>query len=85
MWRHILPNVFQPVVVLLAIGIGSAILAEAALSFLGVGVTPPDVVARPDDQRVADFFASAPHLLIFPGLAVIAHGAGVPAGGRRPP
>jgi ABC-type dipeptide/oligopeptide/nickel transport system permease subunit len=40
-WRHVMPNVFQPVIVLMAVGIGMAILAEAALSFLGVGVKAP--------------------------------------------
>jgi ABC-type dipeptide/oligopeptide/nickel transport system permease subunit len=70
MFRHILPNVFQPVVVLAAVGVGSAILAEAALSFLGVGVKAPApslglMISESESQ-----FASAPHLLIFPGLAI---------------
>ncbi len=71
-WRHILPNVFQPVVVLLAIGIGSAILAEAALSFLGVGVTSPTASLGLMINESQPFFSSAPYLLIFPGLAVVA-------------
>lgn len=71
MWRHILPNVFQPVIVLVAVGVGSAILAEAALSFLGVGIQPP---APSLGRMIADsqsHFAAAPYLLIFPGLAII--------------
>jgi peptide/nickel transport system permease protein len=71
-WRHVLPNVFQPVVVLLAIGIGSAILAEAALSFLGVGVVPPTASLGLMISESQTYFGSAPHLLIFPGLAVVA-------------
>ena len=54
MWRHILPNVIQPIIVLVAVGIGSAVLAEAALSFLGVGVQEPDAVAGPDDRPVPE-------------------------------
>ena len=71
MWRHILPNVFQPVIVLVAVGVGSAILAEAALSFLGVGIQPPEPSLG---RMIADsqsHFATAPYLLIFPGLAII--------------
>jgi ABC-type dipeptide/oligopeptide/nickel transport system permease subunit len=71
-WRHILPNVFQPVVVLLAIGIGSAILGEAALSFLGVGVIPPTASLGLMIAESQPFFSTAPYLLIFPGLAVMA-------------
>ena len=61
-WRHILPNVFQPVVVLLAIGIGSAILAEAALSFLGVGVTEPTASLGLMINESQPFFSSAPSI-----------------------
>jgi ABC-type dipeptide/oligopeptide/nickel transport system permease subunit len=69
--RHILPNVFQPVVVLIAVGIGSAILAEAALSFLGVGVQDPDPsLGKMIDDAQSRFIAS-PTLLIFPSVATI--------------
>ncbi|MCU1499410.1 MAG: binding-protein-dependent transport system inner rane component [Acidimicrobiales bacterium] len=70
-WRHVMPNVFQPVVVLVAIGIGSAILAEAALSFLGVGVAPPAASLGLMINDSQAFFSEAPHLLLFPGLAII--------------
>ncbi|MCU1355416.1 MAG: ABC-type dipeptide/oligopeptide/nickel transport system, permease component [Acidimicrobiales bacterium] len=70
-WRHVLPNVFQPVVVLAAIGIGSAILAEAALSYLGVGIIPPTPSLGNMISQSQSFFGDAPHLLIFPGLAII--------------
>ena len=70
MARHILPNVFQPVVVLAAVGVGSAILAEAALSFLGVGVKKPAPSLGLMISESQSQFASAPHLLIFPGLAI---------------
>lgn len=71
MWRHILPNAIQPVVVLMAIGIGSAILAEAALSFLGVGIQPPEPSLGKMIADSQSFFAEAPHLLYFPGLAIV--------------
>ncbi|MCB1284885.1 MAG: ABC transporter permease [Microthrixaceae bacterium] len=71
MMRHILPNVLQPVVVLLTIGIGSAILAEAALSFLGVGVQPPQQSLGLMINNSKAFFSDAPYLLLFPGLAIV--------------
>ena len=70
-WRHVLPNVFQPVVVLVAVGIGSAILAEAALSFLNVGPVPPTASLGLMISNANNFFGEAPHLLIFPGLAIV--------------
>jgi peptide/nickel transport system permease protein len=69
-WRHILPNVIQPVIVLVAVGVGSAILAEAALSFLGVGVQEPTASLGLMISRSRSFFSSAPHLLLFPGIAI---------------
>ena len=68
MWRHILPNAFQPVIVYGTIAVGGVILAEAALSFLGVGVqrpTPSLGLMVADGQRN---FVNSPHLLFFPGV-----------------
>ena len=70
MFRHILPNVFQPVVVLAAVGVGGAILAEAALSYLGVGVKAPAPSLGLMISESQSSFSTAPHLLIFPGLAI---------------
>jgi len=70
-WRHVLPNVFQPVIVLVAVGIGSAILAEAALSYLGVGLKAPAPSLGLMISEAQSAFAQSPHLLIFPGLAII--------------
>jgi peptide/nickel transport system permease protein len=67
--RHILPNSIQPVIVLMAIGIGSAILAEAALSFLGVGVAPPAPSWGLMISESRGFLSTSPHLLFFPALA----------------
>jgi len=71
MLRHILPNVLQPVVVLMAIGVGSAILSEAALSFLGVGVKPPNPSLGLMVSDAQSFLSSAPYLFFFPGIAII--------------
>ena len=70
MFRHILPNVFQPVVVLAAVGVGSAILAEAALSYLGVGVKPPAPSLGLMIAESQSSFTTSPHLLFFPGIAI---------------
>lgn len=70
-WRHILPNVVQPIIVLVAVGIGSAVLAEAALSFLGVGVQEPTPSLGLMISRSRSFFSTTPGLLLFPGFAIV--------------
>jgi peptide/nickel transport system permease protein len=69
--RHILPNIIQPVVVQAAIGMAGAILAEATMSFLGLGVPPPTASwgAMLNDGRAHLF--DAPHLVLFPALAIM--------------
>lgn len=69
--RHILPNIIQPVIVQAAIGMAGAILAEATMSFLGLGVPPPTASwgAMLNDGRAHLF--DAPHLVIFPAIAVM--------------
>lgn len=69
--RHILPNIIQPVVVQAAIGMAGAILAEATMSFLGLGVPPPTASwgAMLNDGR--GYLFSAPHLVLFPAVAVM--------------
>src|SRR6516162_4028076 len=69
--RHILPNIIQPVLVQAAIGMAGAILAEATMSFLGLGVPPPTASwgAMLNDGRGHLF--DAPHLVIFPAIAVM--------------
>lgn len=71
MVRHILPNVFQPVVVLMAVGVGAAILSEAALSFLGVGIQPPEPSLGLMINDARSFLGSDPYLLFFPGFAIV--------------
>jgi len=69
--RHILPNIIQPVIVQAAIGMAGAILAEATMSFLGLGVPPPTASwgAMLNDARAHLF--GAPHLVLFPAVAVM--------------
>jgi peptide/nickel transport system permease protein len=69
--RHILPNIIQPVIVQAAIGMAGAILAEATMSFLGLGVPPPTASwgGMLNDARAHLF--DAPHLVLFPAIAVM--------------
>jgi peptide/nickel transport system permease protein len=69
--RHIFPNMIQPVIVQGAIGMAGAILAEATMSFLGLGVPPPTASwgSMLNDGRSHLF--DAPHLVLFPALAVM--------------
>lgn len=70
LWRHILPNCISPILIYASLSIATAISAEAALSFLGLGIQPP----RPswgmmlaEGQR---FMFDAPWLATFPGIAI---------------
>jgi peptide/nickel transport system permease protein len=69
--HHILPNIIQPVVVQAAIGMAGAILAEATMSFLGLGVPPPTASwgTMLNDGRAHLF--DSPHLVLFPAAAVM--------------
>ena len=69
--RHILPNIAQPVIVQAAIGMAGAVLAEATLSFLGLGVPPPSASwgSMLNDARAHLF--DAPYLAAFPAAAVM--------------
>jgi len=68
---HILPNIIQPVIVQAAIGMAAAILAEATISFLGLGVPPPAASwgSMLNDARAHLF--DSPHLVLFPAAAVM--------------
>jgi peptide/nickel transport system permease protein len=71
MLRHILPNVAAPIIVLLTALLSYAILAEAALSYLGLGAPPPTPSWGADLSGTArDYFTYAPWLAIFPGVAI---------------
>lgn len=68
--RYILPNAIQPVIVYATIFVGTAVLSEAALSFLSVGVSEPTAawgLMVADGRR---YLVSSPHMLFFPGAAI---------------
>src|SRR2546427_7671801 len=69
--RHILPNIIQPVLVQASIGMAGAILAEASLSFLGLGIAPPAPSwgSMLNDGR--NHLFDAPHMVIFPSIALV--------------
>ncbi|SFS18414.1 peptide/nickel transport system permease protein [Granulicella pectinivorans] len=69
--RHILPNILQPLIVQAAIGMAGAVLAEATLSFLGLGIPAPAASwgAMLNDGRSHLF--ESPHLVFFPAMAVM--------------
>lgn len=70
MWRHILPNVVPPVVVLASLQIGGLILSLAALGFFGLGVTPPTPEWGSMINQSRLFLQTSPALMIWPGLAI---------------
>lgn len=70
LWRHILPNGITPVIIYASTGAATAILAEASLSYLGLGTQPP----HPSWGRMLEearlFMDRAPWMAVFPGLAI---------------
>ncbi|OLB52613.1 MAG: ABC transporter permease [Candidatus Rokubacteria bacterium 13_2_20CM_2_70_11] len=70
-FRHILPNTVGPFIVLCTAQLGSAILVEATLSFLGLGVPEPyPSWGRMLSVSAAEYAQKAPHLVLFPGVAI---------------
>ena len=69
--RHILPNSIAPVVVYATMGIGSAVISEAALSFLGLGIQPPTPSWGLMLAEAQIYLTVAPWLVFFPGLAIL--------------
>ena len=69
--RHVLPNTLAPLIVLATAQLGSTILVEAALSFLGLGVPEPHPSwGRMLSESAAEYVRTAPWLVIFPGAAI---------------
>lgn len=68
--RHVLPNVLGPVIVIASLSVGGVIILEAALSFLGLGVTPPTPSwgGMLSDGRA--YMRAYPHIAIYPGVAI---------------
>ena len=70
-FRHVLPNTLAPLIVLFTAQLGAAILVEASLSFLGLGVPEPHPSwGRMLSESAAEYVRVAPWLVIFPGLAI---------------
>ncbi|MFE5022132.1 ABC transporter permease [Streptomyces sp. NPDC056656] len=72
LFRHILPNATSALVVQATVGIPAAIIGEALLSFLGLGVQPPEPSLGVMLSSAQSFLAPAPWMAVFPGLAVVA-------------
>jgi len=70
LWRHVLPNILAPLLVQATLGVATAELEAAGLSYLGLGARPPSPEwgAMLNDAR--DYWLSAPWALIFPGVAI---------------
>jgi peptide/nickel transport system permease protein len=71
MFQEILPNAFPPLLVMITIGIGAVILAEAGLSFLGIGITPPTATWGGMVNDGYKFLTTSPVLSISPGVAIM--------------
>jgi peptide/nickel transport system permease protein len=71
LFRHIMPNAIAPIVVYATMSVGGAILTEAALSFLGMGVRPPAPSWGSMLAEAGGYMFTAPWLMIYPGIAII--------------
>lgn len=71
LWRHILPNALQPVLVQVTILLAAALLAEASLSFLGLGIQPPEPSWGAMLARAYQSMEIAPEQMYAPGLAIL--------------
>jgi peptide/nickel transport system permease protein len=69
-FRHVLPNIMAPLIVQGTIQFAVAILAEAGLSYLGLGTQPPAASWGQMLQEAQTFMSTSPGLAIFPGLAI---------------
>jgi len=70
-WRHIIPNVMGPLIVQATMAIASVVIAAAGLSFIGMGIQPPIPEWGSMLSQGNNFIRSAPHLVIFPGMAIV--------------
>jgi peptide/nickel transport system permease protein len=70
LFTHILPNAVQPLIVQASLGMAGAVLSEASLSFLGLGIPPPAPSWGTMVEEARQFFSNSPHVLFFPGMAI---------------
>ena len=69
--KHIFPNSFAPIIVYATMNVGTAIIVEAALSFLGIGVQPPTPAWGKMLADSLEYIDTAPWMMLFPGLAIL--------------
>jgi peptide/nickel transport system permease protein len=69
--RHMLPGATAPLVVACSLGVADAIIGEAALSFLGFGIAPPEVSLGQMLQNYNEYFYDHPELIFYPGLVLV--------------
>ncbi len=70
-WRHLIPNAIAPTAVFACLFMARAILLEAALSFLGLGVQPPQPSWGQMISAGRDYLRTEPHIITFPGIAIM--------------
>lgn len=68
MFTHILPNAITPIIIQFTLGVATVIMAEAALSFLGIGIRPPNPTWGGMIAKGRDFIRSEPHLALYPSI-----------------
>jgi ABC-type dipeptide/oligopeptide/nickel transport system permease subunit len=71
LWKHVLPNVAGPLVVVATMQVAQMIVADSVLSYLGVGIAPPTPTWGRMLSEGQDYYASAPWLVIAPGAAIV--------------
>lgn len=71
MTGHVLPNIASPIVVQVSMTIGFSILIEAGLSFLGLGVQPPEASWGSMLRNATQYVSESPHLVMWPGMAIL--------------
>lgn len=70
LFTHIMPNAIQPLIVQASLGMAGAVLSEASLSFLGLGIPPPAPSWGTMIEEARQYFGTTPHVLFFPGVAI---------------
>jgi peptide/nickel transport system permease protein len=69
--RHMLPSALAPILVACTLGVADSVVTEAALSFLGFGISPPDASLGNMMSNAIDFMVREPMLIVFPGVTLI--------------
>jgi peptide/nickel transport system permease protein len=71
LWRHVLPNCLAPIVVQFTLRMGTVVVIASGLSFLGLGAQPPSPEWGAMLSTAREYLRTAPHLSLFPGLAIL--------------